>query len=1435
MLATQLLPLLLALLPSTVLGSPTPAGRSTNNLRIPIIANHARQHHPDLEVRKAWLKGEARTLRKKYEARLGQRGQALVRRDREEEASEMRRRQLKRATGGVELTDIGQDASYSGSINIGTPAQTFQVILDSGSSDLWVADEVCTTHLCASLSRYDPSSSSTFVNSSAAFDISYGSGDADGYLGAETVELGGFSVTGQMFGIVTSTTADLISAPLSGLMGLGWKALAASGATPFWQSLAASGSWDTAEMGIFLQRYRGVTDVTEIETDGGEFTMGTLNSSLYTGSVNYISISAANENYWQIPVQALTVQNSSVTITENGADPQAAIDTGTTLIGVPSTAAAAIYAQISGAEAMSQASGFEGYYQYPCSTTVNVAFQFGGLSYTMSNADMNLGPFTNDNTMCTGAFFEMDLGSQSPISWIVGASFLKNVYTSFRYSPAGVGFAALSSGASTVSNGTTPTTSASGSGASSTGGPSGSSSGAILTVGSVSLAMTLALVFASPSLSDPFTMSAMLDVARYHLHAFAPRSISSSVISGYVPTVVDPSNPIILFIIQLCIIIVFTQILGWAFTYIRQPKVIAEVIAGILLGPTVMGRIPNFSKTIFPTASLTYLNLVSMIGLILFLFLVGLEVDLKVMKKNGRNSAIISAAGMIIPFGLGAAVAVALYDRYVDKEKVTFGHFVLFTGVAMAITAFPVLCRILTATRLLDTRVGVIVLAAGVGNDVVGWILLALTIALVGAGTGVDAVYILLAAVGWAIVLLWPIKKGFYWLAKRTGSIDNGPTPLMMVLTLLIVFISAFMTGIIGVHPIFGGFIAGLIIPHEGGFAIALVEKIDDLVSMLFLPIYFVISGLNTDLGLLNTGQIWGHVILLCVVAFTGKFTGCAGTAYLLKYGVRESAAIGMLMSCKGLVELIVLNVGLSIGVIDELLFSMFVVEAVVLTFITTPLTLWVYPKHKRVRSGVDFDTLTEKERESSGKETGIGSGGSGGREVTSKFLIVLQKIEHLASVMLLTQMLEPPPAQPRQPWSAQAHSKLSDGDISEESLQPPLEDGVTVPTLYENGGKKVSTQICALKLIELTGRTYSVMQSAEKDQLLLTDDTLQLFKHFGRLRGLEITPHISIVGEESFPAAVADHAIGLGSELVILPWTIPVNGDSSALLDPTPNSTAAEGSSTLSPFDTIFGAEGHGSPMYTHFLRRVFSESPSDVALFIDRGFGSSATFAPGAGQHIFMPFFGGPDDRLALRLVVQLCNHPNVSATIVRIENNGHDSDASTMASGKMEMSESMQVHQNALQSNQLTIGGGTQYAETQNRLASETADSIAWSYYASEHPSRSTVFESALKRIQFWTQRSTTPLSYAYTQAESTLTSHQNSKSWRPLLIVTGRARRGAQMNHSPELSKMLVDKGYNPSIGAELRKTVGDAATAMILGGGQPSAASFLVLESGKGRK
>jgi Kef-type K+ transport system membrane component KefB len=263
-----------------------------------------------------------------------------------------------------------------------------------------------------------------------------------------------------------------------------------------------------------------------------------------------------------------------------------------------------------------------------------------------------------------------------------------------------------------------------------------------------------------------------------------------------------------------------TQVLSMGLRKLRQPRVIAEVLGGILLGatpvlptcpsaklylgPTAFGRIPGFTEHIFPSQSLSYLSLVANIGLCLFLFIVGLEIDMAIIRRNARLSLTVATAGITIPFGLGAALAIPLYHHFIDASQVSYAHFMLFTGVAYSITAFPVLCRILTELKLLDTTVGIVVLSAGVGNDIIGWTLLALSVALVNAGSGLTAVWVLLVCIGWTLFMLFVVRKILFWVARNTGSIENGPTMFFMTFTILILFGSAFFTDIIGVHAIFG-------------------------------------------------------------------------------------------------------------------------------------------------------------------------------------------------------------------------------------------------------------------------------------------------------------------------------------------------------------------------------------------------------------------------------------------------------------------------------------------------------------------------------------------------------------------------------------------------------------------------------------------------------
>lgn len=283
---------------------------------------------------------------------------------------------------------------------------------------------------------------------------------------------------------------------------------------------------------------------------------------------------------------------------------------------------------------------------------------------------------------------------------------------------------------------------------------------------------------------------------------------------------------------------------------------------------------------------------------------------MRLFMKNWRVALSVGLAGMILPFAMGCAIAYGLYHTFRSDpgiEPISFGVFMLFIGTALSITAFPVLCRILTELKLLGTPVGVTVLAAGVGNDVVGWILLALCVALVNNGSGLSALWVLLTCIAWVLFLVFAIRPAFMFALRKSGSLHNGPTQSMVGLTILLVLTSAWFTSIIGVHAIFGGFLVGLICPHEGGFSIKLTEKIEDLVSVLFLPLYFTLSGLSTNLGLLNDGITWGYVVGVIAVAFAGKIIGGTLAARSCKLVWRESLTIGCLMSCKGLVELIVL------------------------------------------------------------------------------------------------------------------------------------------------------------------------------------------------------------------------------------------------------------------------------------------------------------------------------------------------------------------------------------------------------------------------------------------------------------------------------------------------------------------------------------------------
>ncbi|TIA64295.1 hypothetical protein D6C77_01535 [Aureobasidium pullulans] len=725
------------------------------------------------------------------------------------------------------------------------------------------------------------------------------------------------------------------------------------------------------------------------------------------------------------------------------------------------------------------------------------------------------------------------------------------------------------------------------------------------------------------------------------------------ILEGENPTHYNPKDPIIIFIIQAGVIILFCRLLHWPLSKIRQPRVIAEVIGGVLLGPSVMGRIPGFTATIFPAAAQPNLALVANLGLVLFLFIVGLEVDLRYLASNWKIALSVGLAGMALPFGLGCGIAYGLYHQFSDEdgtEPVAFGTFMLFVGVAMAITAFPVLCRILTELKLLSTSVGVIVLSAGAGNDVTGWVLLALCVALVNSGSGISALYVLLTALGYTLFLFFAVKPAFTWVLRRTRTFENGPSQGIIVLTLLIALASSFFTGVIGIHPIFGAFMAGLICPHEGGFAIKVTEKIEDLISALFLPLYFALSGLSTNLGLLDSAITWGYVVGVLAVAFIGKFVGASLAARANGVVWRESFTIGALMSCKGLVELIVLNIGLQAKILSQRTFTIFVVMALITTFITTPLTMALYPpwyqkKLEAWKKGlIDWDTGNPI---NSGDDT---SSIVAAKLETSKIktLLVHLRLDNMPTLMTFVSLLAAP-------------TKSGEAAVR----QHPMLAGKSASVAESLKAPNRPLEVHGVRMIELTDRDSSVMSVSDVEEFHWKDPIINTFRNFGRLYNLRVSGEVAIALESSFAEIITSKASNENSDLLVLPWSESgsineqhsYNGTPATprrLEDTSYVSFVAAALKSATTNTAVLVNRGFGGSAVAH--RPTLSRQASKISLSNDRGPASSPIMDK--SHHIFMPYFGGADGRMALRLVLQLAENPEVTATVVffdRLEGSG------------------------------------------------------------------------------------------------------------------------------------------------------------------------------------
>lgn len=408
-------------------------------------------------------------------------------------------------------------------------------------------------------------------------------------------------------------------------------------------------------------------------------------------------------------------------------------------------------------------------------------------------------------------------------------------------------------------------------------------------------------------------------------------------------------HPLARLILQIISIILVSRIFGFIFHKIRQPTVIGEIIAGIVLGPSVLGLFfPEFSIFLFPKESLANLQFLSQVGLILFMFVIGLELDLKVLKGKADDAVVISHASIIIPYFLGMLLAYFLYEEFAPSN-ISFISFALFMGIAMSITAFPVLARVIQERDLTKTRLGIIAITCAAADDVTAWCILAAVIAIVKAGTFVSALYTIGLAVAYVLFMLFAVQP----FLKRIGNIYSDRETIsktIVAVTFLVLLISSYLAEIIGIHALFGAFLAGVIMPPSFSFRKVLTEKIEDVSLVLLLPLFFVFTGLRTQIGLLNESHLWITCGWIILTAVAGKFGGSTLAARMVGTNWRESLGIGALMNTRGLMELIVLNIGFDLGVLSPEIFAMLVLMALITTFMTGPaldLINYFYPERE--------------------------------------------------------------------------------------------------------------------------------------------------------------------------------------------------------------------------------------------------------------------------------------------------------------------------------------------------------------------------------------------------------------------------------------------------------------------------------------------------------
>jgi len=393
---------------------------------------------------------------------------------------------------------------------------------------------------------------------------------------------------------------------------------------------------------------------------------------------------------------------------------------------------------------------------------------------------------------------------------------------------------------------------------------------------------------------------------------------------------------------QLAVILAVCRVVGMVGSRLGQAQVVSEMVAGVMLGPSLLGLVaPDLQVWIFPKACMPVLYAISQVGLVLYMFMVGLEFDIGLILGQVRGALLVSWTGIAVPLVLGGTAAVVLRDRAdLFASQVTLAGAALYLGAAMSFTAFPVLARIIHEKGIARTRLGTLALAAGASDDALAWCLLALVLAQL-AGTPATAALTILGGTVYVAFMLTIGRRLLAPLGRRVER-DGKLTPPIMVTALTILMLSAWVTDAIGIYAVFGAFVAGIAMPR-GRFVEEVTANVDLLTTTFFVPIFFVYSGLNTSIGLLSNPAVWTIALALLGIAIAGKGLACMAAARAAGEAWREAVTIGVLMNARGLMELIILNIGLERGIITPTLFTIMVVMAIVTTLMTSPIFELVY------------------------------------------------------------------------------------------------------------------------------------------------------------------------------------------------------------------------------------------------------------------------------------------------------------------------------------------------------------------------------------------------------------------------------------------------------------------------------------------------------------